>query len=77
MKVFLMLVYCAVSASPATHCEVKWSRATYPSVQMCSYVASSWLADSRQFDKRKPTGVFCEIAKTAPKPYLVDARDFR
>lgn len=78
MKVFLMLVFCS---SMSGHCDVRWSRAIYPTVEQCSFVAPSWLSISQEWGwgkkKRKPTGVFCEIAKEPPKPYRTSIKDFQ
>lgn len=78
MKVFLMLVFCSATSQ---QCDVRWSTAIYPTVQECSYVAPSWLDTLQRWGwgrhQRKPTGVFCEVAKTAPKPYKVSVKEFQ
>jgi hypothetical protein len=68
MRAFLMLVYCTVS-NPV--CEVHWAHGIYPTVEACVDAAPTWLDNMAQFDKRKPTGAFCELAVRAPKPYTI------
>lgn len=78
MRVFLMLVFCAPGARI---CDVEWSTAIYPTLDECAAVSSAWLETTQQWGwgrkRRKPTGIFCELAKSPPKPYRASAKEFQ
>lgn len=73
MKVFLMFVYCL----HGSQCEVKWARAIYPTIQECTEVAPTFLRNEQVFGKRPPTGIFCEVAGSAPKTYSAPREHFQ
>jgi hypothetical protein len=69
MKYWLMLILC-LPGKPV--CDVKFSGAVYPKAEWCVTGA-----DAHLYFQTTPylMGVFCEKAKTQPKPYHIRRDD--
>lgn len=68
MKAFLMAIYCVANSHT---CTVEYQRAIYPTAAECAQVAPNWLENMREFEKRKPVGMLCEISNKTPHNYRV------